>query len=99
MAKLIDCFELKDYEVLSIIGSGGKTSLLIFLAKKYCHEKVLLSTTTKMGYPKASIYHRLVIDPFENLTAEIGITMAGKVIDKHEKKKISMPESAAFRQS
>ncbi|BAK93951.1 putative uncharacterized protein [Tetragenococcus halophilus subsp. halophilus] len=99
MVKLIDCFELKDYEVLSIIGSGGKTSLLIFLAKKYCHEKVLLSTTTKMGYPKASIYHRLVIDPFENLTAEIGITMAGKVIAKHEKKKISMPESAAFRQS
>ncbi|MCF1684068.1 putative selenium-dependent hydroxylase accessory protein YqeC [Tetragenococcus halophilus] len=99
MAKLIDCFELKDHEVLSIVGSGGKTSLLIFLAKKYYHEKVLLSTTTKMGYPKANIYDRLVIDPFENLTAEIGITMVGKVTDKHEKKKISMPESVAFKQS
>lgn len=63
-----------------------KPVCLYFLQKKYCHEKVLLSTTTKMGYPKASIYHRLVIDPFENLTAEIGITMAGKVIAKHEKK-------------
>ncbi|GMA07311.1 hydroxylase accessory protein YqeC [Tetragenococcus halophilus subsp. flandriensis] len=99
MAKLIDCFGLKDYEVLSIIGSGGKTSLLIFLAKKYCHEKVLLSTTTKMGYPKANIYDRLVIDPFENLAAEIGITMAGKLTDNQGKKKICMPESASFKQS
>ncbi|MFV0379984.1 MAG: selenium cofactor biosynthesis protein YqeC [Anaerorhabdus sp.] len=45
-------FDLKIKDVISIYGASGKTSTLYSLAKLCKDHKVLLSTTTKMFYPK-----------------------------------------------
>lgn len=43
---------IKDKEVISIVGAGGKTSLMYALGKGFRNEKVLLSTTTKILPPR-----------------------------------------------
>lgn len=43
---------IKDREVISIVGAGGKTSLMYAIGKELGYEKVLLSTTTKVLPPK-----------------------------------------------
>ena len=54
--KLIDALELKRGDVVSLIGSGGKTSALI----KMMHEcqargwRVLMTTTTRIGLAELS---------------------------------------------
>lgn len=49
-------FGLNKKEMLSIIGSGGKTSLLWLLAEECRQEKTLVSTTTKIFLPPSSHY-------------------------------------------
>ena len=48
------CFDLQGKEIVSIVGSGGKTSLMWALAKTYRKEAVLVSTTTKLGFPNVN---------------------------------------------
>ncbi len=50
---LIDVLKLKSQGVISIIGAGGKTSLMFSLAKElaYSGKKVLTTTTTKIFMP------------------------------------------------
>lgn len=96
---LMDCFALQPHEVISIIGSGGKTSLLRYLARSSAPEKILTATTTKMGYPQADDYDYFLADPISELPARPGITMVGKVTKTPERTKLSMSESPLFRQS
>lgn len=53
MEKIIN---IKDKDVISIVGSGGKTSLMNYLAKNLINKKVLVSTTTKIRIPKPDFY-------------------------------------------
>ncbi len=50
---LIDILKLKSQGVISIIGAGGKTSLMFSLAKELSKsgKKVLTTTTTKIFMP------------------------------------------------
>lgn len=99
MESLINCFALKKHEVISIIGSGGKTSLLRYLAKTTRHEKILTATTTKMGLPKEDDYDYLLTDPLTAIPAKKGITMVGAVTKTPERSKLSMSESSLFPKS
>jgi probable selenium-dependent hydroxylase accessory protein YqeC len=45
-------FNIKKGEIVSIVGAGGKSTLLHFLSEKYGKDnRVLLTTTTKINYP------------------------------------------------
>ena len=48
LADLLDLLDLDKNEVVSIIGSGGKTTLLCLLSNAFRHEKILISTTTHL---------------------------------------------------
>jgi probable selenium-dependent hydroxylase accessory protein YqeC len=48
MASLSACLEAPHRRVITLIGSGGKTSLMWLLAGKHGSAKVLVTTTTKM---------------------------------------------------
>ena len=59
------CFDLQGKEIVSIVGSGGKTSLMWALAKTYRKEAVLVSTTTKIGFQR-QLYDYFYTNHFEN---------------------------------
>lgn len=48
---LTQLLELKTKDIISCVGSGGKTSLIYALANELRREKVLVTTTTKMFKP------------------------------------------------
>ncbi|NLW42598.1 MAG: putative selenium-dependent hydroxylase accessory protein YqeC, partial [Tissierellia bacterium] len=50
---LIEKFEIKSKDVVSFVGSGGKTTTIFLLAKELSnYNNVLIITTTKMLIPK-----------------------------------------------
>ncbi|GGC78889.1 selenium cofactor biosynthesis protein YqeC [Enterococcus wangshanyuanii] len=78
MERLIDCFDFEGKQVVSLIGSGGKTSLMWYLAECYRQEKVLVSTTTKIGCPVHQPYDFFYSQDFSKVgTDGKGITLAG----------------------
>ena len=71
MESLKKCFDLQGKEIVSIVGSGGKTSLMWALAKTYRKEAVLVSTTTKIGFPQRQLYDYFYTNHFEKITPNI----------------------------
>jgi probable selenium-dependent hydroxylase accessory protein YqeC len=51
MESLNDCFEDLNQRCITVIGCGGKTSLIQFLAQSRQDLKTLVTTTTRMGIP------------------------------------------------
>ncbi|MCT4620567.1 MAG: selenium cofactor biosynthesis protein YqeC [Marinisporobacter sp.] len=64
---IIDYMDLKEKDIVSIVGAGGKTSLLFYLGKKLKNHKVLLTTTTKIYVPQNHQYDFICIDKNEFL--------------------------------
>ncbi|MFD1899336.1 hypothetical protein GQR36_02895 [Enterococcus termitis] len=93
MEKLIDCFAFQGRQIVSLIGSGGKTSMMWYLADCYRQEKVLVSTTTKIGYPTHRLFDYFYSDDFSRLGKDDqGITLAGIITaDGH---KLSAPPAS-----
>lgn len=56
MKAIAKSLSLKENEAVAIIGCGGKTTLLWGLARHYDYLRVLATTTTKIGRPKANLY-------------------------------------------
>ena len=52
---------VKDGDVISIVGSGGKTSVMLRIAKGFSGKKALITTTTKIFVPDKSDYDFLCI--------------------------------------
>ena len=71
--------------VITVIGSGGKTSLIWYLAASLKNEtrKILVTPTTKMYVPDAHFYNRYYngVPP----KAEEGITLAGRFSEANAK--------------
>jgi probable selenium-dependent hydroxylase accessory protein YqeC len=67
MQFITDLLPLGEKECVSILGSGGKTSLLWLLARKYAGEKTLVSTTTKMEF-RASLPYDYVVTAEQDLS-------------------------------
>jgi probable selenium-dependent hydroxylase accessory protein YqeC len=84
IVRLSDFFQQFRSEVITVVGSGGKTSLLWFLARCFAGndndrgQRVLVTTTTKMGAPD---FRSGVFDHFTSgsryETLEPGVTFAG----------------------
>lgn len=62
--------------LISLIGAGGKTSTLHWLAQTFYQQgkRVLFTTTTKMYRPEDASYHQLLIDQQPTTSNSPGIT-------------------------
>lgn len=60
---LAQALELKDGEVVALVGAGGKTSIMFALARELVArgKKVIITTTTKIMAPKASESPSLIV--------------------------------------
>ncbi len=94
MSRLTDIFQFSKREVVTIVGSGGKTSLMWLLAEAHRESKVFVTTTTKIRRPAPWMYEEfrnnedLLRRPFGP-----GITLAADEIDINEGKLgILLPE-------
>ena len=56
MPRLTDILQFPKGEVVTIVGSGGKTSLMWLLAEAYRQSKVFVTTTTKIRRPDSGQY-------------------------------------------
>jgi probable selenium-dependent hydroxylase accessory protein YqeC len=101
MVNLSQCFEVSSHKVISIIGSGGKSSLIKYLAKSFSHERVLISTTTKMLYPKEGEADFLWINKTYENEGEIrtGVTIAGDKVLGDDVLKLQLPNNPNFLSS
>ncbi|MDR3343011.1 MAG: putative selenium-dependent hydroxylase accessory protein YqeC [Treponema sp.] len=88
-----------DRPVITVIGSGGKTSLIWYLARKMDHKQTLVTTTTKMGVPPAEAGRYDYFFKYESAGAESqgvslvpskGVTLAA-VFDASRGKFASLP--------
>ena len=80
--------DLQKNDVIAIVGSGGKTSLLQRLAMENHHQKTLISTTTKMHLPDYDNH----IGENENL--QIGRNL---FYEKYKDDKISVQDIAKLK--
>ncbi|MDR2797435.1 MAG: putative selenium-dependent hydroxylase accessory protein YqeC [Treponema sp.] len=69
-------------QVITVIGSGGKTSLIWRLAQHGRHQKTLVTTTTRMFFPpqEAGLYDYLLDGrgvPHRSWESPVGISLAG----------------------
>lgn len=59
---LVDAFDIKNKDVITIVGAGGKTSLMFsastLLRKEY---KVLVTTTTNIYVPSEKFYDKMIM--------------------------------------
>ena len=79
MPRLTDILTVAQGETATIVGSGGKTALLWLLARHYQHNRVLVTTTRKIGLPEATRFG--VFRDSDTLLEQAvrpGITLAGE---------------------
>lgn len=84
---LEELLEIKKGDIVTVVGAGGKTSLITYLTKVYSgSNKVLLSTTTKIYLPKESDYNNIIMltNKCDTFIKE-GVTLYGKCINKENK--------------
>jgi len=100
MKELKDCFELSKQEIVSVIGSGGKSSLIAYLADSYSSEKVLISTTTKILMPRDGECDELWLNPISwEREIKPGIVIAGDEVIQNGILKLQMPRNPQFVKS
>lgn len=75
--ELTKCFNFKEKEVVSLIGSGGKTTLMMFFCEMHRKERVLMTTTTKIGFPPTNVYDHYWSSKQEGSSVVSGITLLG----------------------
>lgn len=79
--------EIKKNDVITVIGAGGKTSLITYLSKQLSNEySILLTTTTKIYIPKSSDYNNIILtDKSNTFILDKGITLCGKYVNEEKK--------------
>lgn len=58
---LKEALNLREKEIITVIGAGGKTSLINKLASSINSKKILVSTTTKIYVPPKELYDNMYI--------------------------------------
>ncbi len=65
--KISEALQLQDKKpcIIAFIGAGGKTTCMFRLAEELKRQemKVLVTTTTRIYYPEARLYDRIIIQP------------------------------------
>lgn len=81
--------KLDKIEIITVVGAGGKTSFINYIANKYKDKmRVLITTTTKIYVPSKNSYdniHMLDEDRKIIISKDLGITVIGKHISKEKK--------------
>lgn len=79
--------EIKKNDVITVVGAGGKTSLITYLSKQLSSKySILLTTTTKIYIPKSSDYNNIILtDKSDTFILDKGITLCGKYINEEKK--------------
>lgn len=86
---LFDIIDINKDKIVTVVGAGGKTSLINYLAKYYKDNyKVLVTTTTKIYKPKYDFdYSVCMLEDDKTIEVPInnGIVVCGQYINKEEK--------------
>lgn len=77
--ELKDCFGFEKKEIVSIIGSGGKTTTMEYLARSFPDERVLMGTTTKIKFPAKEKFDYYWEGNFETQVGKPGVTLVGQI--------------------
>ncbi|MBL5905615.1 selenium cofactor biosynthesis protein YqeC [Serratia fonticola] len=79
--------------LIALIGAGGKTSTLHWLAQAFYHQgkRVLFTTTTKMYLPTAANYHHLLIGQPPTTSSTPAITACFSHYQPQDNKVIGLP--------
>lgn len=99
MKKITELFNINKGDIVSIVGSGGKTTFLFQLAKGLRNEyKVLASTSTRILEPPTDDYDYLYTDIEsyiinKNLSRKNSITVISKSINTETKKLIGIDDN------
>lgn len=83
---LSDLIDIKIGDIISVVGSGGKTTFIYNLAKEIKNKKILISTTTKMLYPEENQvdYFFCLAEDNEISIKEGRIFIAGEKVSKNK---------------
>ncbi|MDK2587303.1 selenium cofactor biosynthesis protein YqeC [Romboutsia sedimentorum] len=80
----VDILQLNKHEVISVVGAGGKTSLINYIANRYRYnKKVLMTTTTKIYIPNKDVYDDMYMVGAKTgitIPKTVGVTVVGKYI-------------------
>ncbi|WP_270505826.1 selenium cofactor biosynthesis protein YqeC [Paraclostridium sordellii] len=84
---LEDLLEISLNDIITVVGAGGKTSLITYLSKRLSSNyKVLLTTTTKIYLPKSSDFNNMImLNEKSDTFIDKGITLCGKFINNENK--------------
>jgi probable selenium-dependent hydroxylase accessory protein YqeC len=98
MQSITSLLSLAQRDCVSIIGSGGKTSLLWLLANSFPREKIMVSTTTKIEFSPSLPYDYFYPEPDfrEFRPADKGIYLIGSLVQSASK--LTAPPENALRQ-
>lgn len=93
-----DLFSIEKGNIISIVGSGGKTTLLFFLAAELKHNyNVLVTTSAKILKPSINQYDSIFtnVESFinSNLTNKNNITVISKSINESNNKLIGIDDN------
>lgn len=82
----IEVLAINDKEVLSLVGAGGKTSLLLEIAEELRESrKVLITTTTKIYVPPCDKINGLYLNDFKNIPKIPGAYVYAGGVNEEEK--------------
>ena len=96
MIKLEDIFNIKKGDIISVTGSGGKTSLLYTIARELRNKyRVLVSTSAKISVPPEEEYDYIYTSAPDYVndkskSSENGVTIVAGEIDKDRNKIIGI---------
>ncbi|MBZ4653505.1 MAG: hypothetical protein JG781_844 [Peptococcaceae bacterium] len=78
--KLSEALEVSEAGIITAVGAGGKTSLLLSLATEWCDRKApfLLTTTTKMFFWQVQNHRPVICRDYER-----GVRYLRKLLDRH----------------
>lgn len=78
----VDILQLNKHDVISVVGAGGKTSLINYIANRYRYnKKVLITTTTKIYIPNKGVYDDMYMASTKvgiTIPDTVGVTVVGK---------------------
>jgi len=95
---LKDLFDINKGDIISVVGSGGKTTLVFSLAEELRQSfNVLLTTSTKIFKPSCHMYDHLytAVNSFidSSFYKENGLTIISKSIDQSNNKLIGIDDN------
>jgi len=96
MKTLKEIFKINKGDVVSIVGTGGKTTLMFQLGKELKEQyKVLLTTSTKIFKPDEESYDYIYtsIEDYKNDNIKNGITVLSKDINYENNKLIGIDDN------